>query len=64
MSLARTAWQVRRIQLVVVEPPVREWMRVLAHPKFRLNAAELEQLFADLLLWRENRTAPLVADPC
>ena len=44
----RTAWQTRLIQPVVAESTVRELMRVLAYPKCRLNALELEQLLADL----------------
>ena len=36
-------------------------MRVLAYPKFRLNAVELEQLLADLLPWCETWVTPLDA---
>jgi len=39
---------------------VRELMRVLAYPKFRLNALDLEQLLADLLPWCETWTAPII----
>ena len=35
-------------------------MRVLAYPKFRLNALDLEQLFADLLPWCETWTDPII----
>ena len=35
-------------------------MRVLAYPKFRLNALDMEQLLADLLPWCETWTAPIV----
>jgi putative PIN family toxin of toxin-antitoxin system len=60
LAWIRTAWQTRLIQPVVAEPTVRELMRVLAYPKFRLNALELEQLLADLLPWCETWTAPIV----
>jgi len=56
----RTAWQTQLIQPVVAEPTVRELMRVLAYPKFRLNALDLEQLLADLLPWCETWTAPII----
>lgn len=61
LAWIRTAWQLRRIQPVVAELTVRELMQVLAYPKFRLNAVELEQLLADLLPWCETWTAPIVA---
>ena len=54
LAWIRTAWQSRLIRPVVAEPTVRELMRVLAYPKFRLNAVELEQLLADLLPWCET----------
>ena len=60
LAWIRTAWQTRLIQPVVAEPTVRELMRVLAYPKFRLNALELEQLLADLLPLCETLTAPIV----
>jgi putative PIN family toxin of toxin-antitoxin system len=60
LAWIRTAWQTRLIQPVVAEPTVRELMRVLAYPKFRLNALELEQLLADLLLWCETWTALMI----
>ncbi len=57
----RTAWQSRLIRPVVAEPTVRELMRVLAYPKFRLNAVELEQLLADLLPWCETWCTPIAS---
>lgn len=45
--------------LLVERPTVRELMRVLAYPKFRLNAVELEQLLADLLPWCETWVTPM-----
>ena len=60
LAWIRRAWQMGLIQPVVAEPTVRELMRVLAYPKFRLNALDLEQLLADLLPWCETWTAPIV----
>ena len=61
LAWIRTAWQAGLIQPVVAEPTVRELMRVLAYPKFRLNALDLEQLLADLLPWCETWTAPIIS---
>ena len=36
-------------------------MRVLAYPKFRISAVELEQLLADLLPWCESWITPMAA---
>jgi putative PIN family toxin of toxin-antitoxin system len=60
LAWIRTAWQTWLIQPVVAEPTVRELMRVLAYPKFRLNALDLEQLLADLLPWCETWAAPII----
>ena len=60
LAWIRRAWQMGLIQPVVAQPTVRELMRVLAYPKFRLNALDLEQLLADLLPWCETWTAPIV----
>ena len=61
LAWIRTAWQSRLIHPVVAEPTVRELMRVLAYPKFRLNAVELEQLLADLLPWCETWVTPIAS---
>lgn len=61
LAWIRTAWQSRLIQPVVAEPTVRELMRVLAYPKFRISAVELEQLLADLLPWCESWITPIAA---
>jgi uncharacterized protein len=61
LAWIRTAWQSRLIRPVVVEPTVRELMRMLAYPKFRLNPAELEQLLADLLPWCEPWRTPIAS---
>ena len=61
LAWIRTAWQTGLIQPVVAEPTIRELMRVLAYPKFRLNALDLEQLLADLLPWCETWTALIIS---
>ena len=61
LAWIRTAWQSGLIQPVVAEPTVREVMRVLAYPKFRLSVVELEQLLADLLPWCESWITPIAA---
>jgi putative PIN family toxin of toxin-antitoxin system len=61
LAWIRTAWQSRQIQPVVAEPTVRELMRVLGYPTFRLSAEELEQLLADLLPWCETWVSPMVS---
>ena len=60
LAWIRMGWQTGLIQPVVAEPTVRELMRVLAYPKFRLNALDLEQLLADLLPWCETWTDPII----
>ena len=60
LAWIRTAWQTGLIQPVVAEPTVRELMRVLTYPKFRINALDLEQLLADLLPWCETWTDPII----
>jgi putative PIN family toxin of toxin-antitoxin system len=61
LAWIRAAWQTGLIQPVVAEPTVRDLMRVLAYPKVRLNALDLEQLLADLLPWCETWTAPIIS---
>ncbi len=61
LAWIRIAWQSRLIHPVVAEPTVRELMRVLAYPKFRLSAVELEQLLADLLPWCETWRTPIAS---
>ena len=38
---------------------MRELLRVLAYPKFRLNPADQERLLEDLLPWCESWTGPI-----
>ena len=50
LSWLRPCWHQGQLTPVLAEPTVRELLRVLAYPKFRLQAAERERLLEDLLL--------------
>jgi predicted nucleic acid-binding protein len=43
----------------LAEPTARELLRVLAYPKFRLQAADRERLLEDLLPWCESWSAAI-----
>ena len=45
----RTAWQAGAFMPLVSTPTAQELVRVLAYPKFRLSAADREELLADYL---------------
>jgi putative PIN family toxin of toxin-antitoxin system len=47
----RRAWQEGRCVPLLSEVTAAELIRVLAYPKFRLTAAEQEELLADYLPW-------------
>lgn len=49
LNWLRSAWQVQRIRPCVSQATVTELIRVLAYPKFRLTAAERNDLLADYL---------------
>lgn len=49
----RQAWQGGQLVPLVSTATVQELMRVLAYPKFRLSAAEQQELLADYLPWAE-----------
>lgn len=59
LSWLRPCWQRGAFIPVVAEPTVRELLRVLAYPKFRLNPADQERLLEDLLPWCESWTGPI-----
>ena len=48
-GLLRTAWQAGAFMPLVSTPTAHELVRVLAYPKFRLSAADREELLADYL---------------
>jgi putative PIN family toxin of toxin-antitoxin system len=59
LSWLRPCWQLGQLTPVLAEPTARELLRVLAYPKFRLQAAERERLLEDLLPWCESWTAAI-----
>ena len=59
LSWLRPCWQQGQLTPVLAEPTARELLRVLAYPKFRLQAAERERLLEDLLPWCESWTAAI-----
>ncbi len=63
----RIGWQARRFVPLASTATAQELVRVLAYPKFRLDAREQEELLADWLPWVEvvrmpDRPPP--APPC
>ena len=62
-SLLRPAWQGKRIKPLLAAALSRELLRVLADPKFRWSAADLEALLSELLLWCETWAGSLEACP-
>ena len=47
--MLRSAWQSGRCVLLVSQATASELMRALAYPKFKLSAAERDELLADYL---------------
>lgn len=58
VSGLRGAWQQGLIRPLVSAPTVRELMRVLAYPKFKLSEADRHELLADYLPFTEGVTVP------
>lgn len=54
----RQAWLQGRCVPLVSTATAQELMRVLAYPKFGLDAAEREELLADYLPWTQAVTVP------
>jgi putative PIN family toxin of toxin-antitoxin system len=54
----RRAWQEGRFLPLLSTVTAQELMRVLAYPKFKLSAAEQEELLADYLPWAEVVVVP------
>jgi putative PIN family toxin of toxin-antitoxin system len=54
LSRLRTLWQTSAFMPVVNRDTAAELMRVLAYPKFKLDAAEREELLADYLPYAET----------
>ena len=49
LTWLRQAWQRQQIMPLVCKASANELLRVLAHPKFELSAAEQKELLADYL---------------
>jgi len=71
MTWLRAAWQTDSILPLVSRDTVSELLRVLAYPKFSLDAAERDELLADFLPWCETvripdppPVVPECRDPC
>jgi putative PIN family toxin of toxin-antitoxin system len=54
----RSAWQARSCVPLVSTATVRELVRVLTYPKFKLDPAEQEELLADYLPYAQVVTIP------
>ena len=69
LSWLREAWQSNLIVPLANRVTISELLRVLHYPKFRLTAAEREDLLADYLPWVESvvvstpPAVPLCRDP-
>jgi putative PIN family toxin of toxin-antitoxin system len=59
LSWLRPCWQRGVLVPVLAEPTMRELLRVLTYPKFRLSPADRERLLEDLLPWCESWTGPI-----
>ena len=58
LAWLRRAWQHQDIQPLVCKETVSELMRVLAYPKFKLSAAEQQDLLGDFLLYADVVAMP------
>lgn len=58
LAWLRHAWQAKAIRPLASRDTVAELIRVLAYPKFRLTAADREDLIGDYLPWCETVTVP------
>jgi putative PIN family toxin of toxin-antitoxin system len=54
----RRAWQQGRLTPLIATPTAAELLRTLSYPKFKLSAAEQEELLADYLPWCDTVTIP------
>jgi hypothetical protein len=64
LAWIRHGWQAGRFTPVLAPSTTRELLRVLTYPKFKLNAAEIQLLLAELLPWSETWQDPLeLSDP-
>jgi len=59
VAAVRRAWQARRCTPLISRETVHELVRVLAYPRFQLEANEREDLLADYLPYAEAVRIPL-----
>jgi putative PIN family toxin of toxin-antitoxin system len=59
LSWLRQAWQAMALRPVMAKPTTEELLRVLAYPKFKLSAADVEALLEELLPRVEVFAAPI-----
>ncbi|MDP3429212.1 MAG: putative toxin-antitoxin system toxin component, PIN family [Desulfomicrobium sp.] len=62
MSWLRQAWQEGSIVPVVCTETVRELVRVLAYPKFRLEKEDIESLLGEFLPWARTVKLSIPSD--
>ncbi len=58
LTWIRRAWQHEQLRPLVCQDTVRELVRVLAYPKFKLSAEEQRDLLGDFLPYAEVVTLP------
>jgi putative PIN family toxin of toxin-antitoxin system len=58
LAWMRQAWQRRQFQPLACKASVSELLRALAYPKFKLSAAEQQELLADFLPYAEAVELP------
>ena len=63
LSWLRPSWRSGRLIPVFAQPTVLELCRVLAYPKFMLDAQDRDRLLEDVLPWSESWTATIPATP-
>ena len=63
LTWLRAAWLRSRLIPLLAQPTLLELLRVLAYPKFRLDAQDQDRLLEVLLPWCESWTAPIPASP-
>jgi predicted nucleic acid-binding protein len=59
----RPCWQSGRLTPLLAQPTLRELLKLLAYPKFRLDPHDRERLLEDLLPWCESWTASIPPSP-
>ena len=53
LGLLRTLWQEKKFTPLLCTSTVKELIRVLAYPKFKLTPDDIQELLGDILPWAE-----------